>query len=46
MVCSGEPETMKEENLIKETETAETSVAKVSTPVEKKVLIMKTSFGS
>ncbi|XWS53665.1 hypothetical protein CRYUN_Cryun10bG0020000 [Craigia yunnanensis] len=34
--AKGEPETVKEENLVKETETTETSEAKVSTPVEKK----------
>ncbi|XWS39065.1 hypothetical protein CRYUN_Cryun18bG0018100 [Craigia yunnanensis] len=33
--AKGEPETKKEENLVKESETAETSEAKVSTPAEK-----------
>ena len=42
----GEPETVKEENLVKETSTVETTEAKVLTPVQKEVLIVKTSFGS
>ncbi|XVF28398.1 hypothetical protein REPUB_Repub15cG0026100 [Reevesia pubescens] len=44
--ANGKPETVNEENLVEGTETAETTEAKVSTPVEKQVLIIKTSFGS